>query len=143
MKTVTQTVDIDVTPERFYTLLTDFESYPDFVPNQSSVALMSVSENRWRVQFELSVVRKLKYTLDLVGVPGQSLKWYLVEGDMMKTNTGGWTLESLESGGTRAHYEIDVTFAGFVPRSVARTLIERTLPSNLAAFKREAERRGA
>ena len=143
MKTVTQTVDINVTPERFYTLLTDFESYPDFVPNQSSVTVMSTSDHRWRVEFELSVVRKLSYTLDLVGVPGESLKWYLVEGDMMKTNTGGWTLETLASGQTRAHYDIDVTCAGFVPRSVARKLIERTLPSNLAAFKGEAERRDA
>lgn len=124
-----------------YQVITDFESYPDFVPNQSGAQVLSHDGNRWRVEFELSVARKLKYTLDLEGVPDQSLRWRLVKGDMMKENTGGWTLETLPDGRTQATYGIDVTLGGFVPRSISQALIERTLPANLEAFKREVERR--
>ena len=143
MEAVNRSIEIGVSPDRLYQLLTDFDSYPDFVPNQSAVRVIESKINAWRIEFELSVVRKLRYTLDLVGEPGRSLRWSLVEGDMMKTNIGGWTLEELNTGGTKATYEIAVAFRGFIPKSVAKRLIERTLPSNLEAFKGEAERRNS
>ena len=143
MEAVKQSVEINVSPHRLYEVLTDFEAYPGFVPNQSAVKILQSEDNRWRVQFELSIVKKLTYTLDLVGEPGRSLRWFLVEGDMMKSNTGGWTLEENDAGHTLAKYEIEVLFGGFVPKSVSRSLIQKTLPSNLAAFKQEAERRAS
>ena len=143
MEAVNRSIEIDVSPDRLYSLLTDFQSYPDFVPNQSAVRILESSGNTWQVEFELSVVRKLRYTLNLVGEPGRALRWTLVKGDMMKANIGGWTLEELDNGRTKATYEIAVTFRGFIPKSVSRGLIEKTLPSNLDAFKGEAERRNS
>ncbi len=137
-----QSIDIDVRPDQLYDLITDFESYPAFVPNQSAARIVQREGDRWRVEFELSVARKLRYTLDLEGVPGRSVRWTLVQGDMMKAMTGGWRLEALPDGRTRAEYALDVELSGFVPRSVSNKLIQFTLPANLEAFKREAERRG-
>ncbi len=135
-------VEVDVSPDRFYELVTDFETYPNFVPNQSGARILSHEGDRWRVEFELSVAKKLTYVLDLEGVPGRSLGWTLVSGDMMKENEGGWTIEALPDGRTRATYRLDVALKGFVPRSIAQALIERTLPANMEAFRLEAERRG-
>ena len=142
MKAARNFVDVQVSPERFYALLTDFSSYPSFVPNQSDVRVLSADGTRWRAEFELAVAKRLRYTLDLVGEPGKSLRWTLVEGEMLRTNEGGWSLEALPDGGTRAYYELEVDLKGFVPRSLTRLLVERTLPANLQAFKFEAERRG-
>ena len=135
-------VVVDVSPERLYELVCDFETYPTFVPNQSAARILSHEGDRWRVEFELTVAKRLRYVLDLVGEPGRSLSWTLVSGDMMKTNTGGWTLEPLPDGRTHATYRIAVALKGFVPRAITRALIERTLPANLEAFRAEAERRG-
>ena len=142
MTLVQHTVDFDVPPDRVYALITNFESYPGFVPNQSGATVLSQEQDQWRVRFELKVARTLSYVLDLKGVPNKSLRWTLVEGDMMRTNEGGWRLEALEGGRTRATYEFEVALKGFVPRSVSRLLMERTLPANMQAFKAEAERRG-
>jgi coenzyme Q-binding protein COQ10 len=142
MKVARAEVEVDVSPERLYALITDFESYPSFVPNQSAARVLVDEPNHWQVAFELSVAKKLHYTLDLVGVPGESLRWTLIEGDMMQATDGGWTLEALGPGRTRAVYEITTVLKGFVPRSVSQALIERTLPANVNAFKLEAERRG-
>ncbi len=136
------TVEVDVPPERMYALVTDFESYPSFVPNQSAVRVVQREGDDWNVEFELKVAKRLTYELALRGVPGESLRWSLVAGDMMDKTEGGWRFEALPEGRTQAHYEIDVELAGFVPRSVTRALIERTLPANVHAFKLEAERRG-
>lgn len=143
MKSAVRSIDVDVSPERFYALITDFARYPEFVPNQTQARIQSVDGQRWRIEFVLSVARKLTYTLDLVGEPVSSLSWNLVHGDMMKANDGGWSLEPLDGGTrTKATYRLAVELAGFVPRTVANALIEKTLPATLEAFKREAERRG-
>lgn len=141
MAEASHSVVINASPSAVYQVITDFETYPDFVPNQSGARVISRDGEHWRVEFELSVAKKLRYTLDLVGVPGQSLRWTLVTGDMMQENNGGWTLEALPDGRTRATYGIDVRLRGFVPRSISQALIERTLPANLEAFRKETERR--
>ena len=142
MNVARHTVEIDAPPHRVYALITDFEAYPDFVPNQSATTVLSHAGQTWQVRFELSVARKLEYVLDLEGTPDERLEWRLVQGDMMKANEGRWILEALPDGRTRATYELEVALKGFVPRSVSRLLIERTLPANMQAFKAEAERRG-
>ncbi|MCB9521810.1 MAG: SRPBCC family protein [Myxococcales bacterium] len=143
MNVARHTVEIDAPPDRVYALITDFPAYPGFVPNQSATTVLSHDgDAQWRVRFELSVARKLNYVLDLQGTPGERLEWRLVEGDMMKANEGRWILQPLPGGRTQATYELEVALKGFVPRSVSRLLIERTLPANMQAFKEEAERRG-
>lgn len=142
MKSAVRSIDIDVPIDRVYALLVDFASYPDFVPNQTRARVLDAADGRWRVDFQLSVARKLDYVLDLEGEAPTRLTWTLVEGDMMKQNDGGWTLEPIDDGArTRATYRLEVELEGFVPRSVTRILIERTLPATLEAFKKEAERR--
>lgn len=144
MKSAEHTIEVDVTPDQFYALIIDFERYPDFVPRQTAARVLTAEPERahWRVAFELQVAKKLRYTLDLQGDPGRSLQWTLVEGEWMTYNVGGWTLEALDGGKrTRAYYRLDVTLGGFVPRTVTNTLVERTLPETLEAFRKEAERR--
>ncbi|MCA9540713.1 MAG: SRPBCC family protein [Myxococcales bacterium] len=142
MEQVEMSIDVDVTPTQFYQLITDFERYPGFVPQQTGAKVVTRSGETWRVAFELTVARKLHYHLDLKGDPGRSLDWELVEGDMMTANRGGWTLEPLNDGNaTRATYRMSVELRGFVPRSVTKNLVTLTLPATLKAFKAEAERR--
>lgn len=147
MKGAQHSIEISATPEQVWDLIVDFESYPSFVPNQIAARVISKSDpkgdpkSEWRVEFELQIAKKLRYTLDLGGERGRSLRWHLVDGDMMKTNEGGWTLTGLPDGTTRATYEISVELKGFVPASVTNLLMQRTLPANLKAFKDEAERR--
>lgn len=142
MAVATHSIEINASPAAVYAVITDFKSYPSFVPNQVGATVLGSGENTWQVEFELSVAKRLRYVLDLVGVPSESVRWSLVRGDMMKEMAGGWRLEALPDGRTRAHYDIDVALKGFVPRSISRALIERTLPANMDAFKKEVERRG-
>ena len=141
MAAATHSIVIDAPPESVYAVITDFESYPSFVPNQVGATILEQSTNTWRVEFELSVAKRLRYVLELAGTPDEAIRWQLVSGDMMKEMAGGWRLDALPDGKTHAHYDIDVALKGFVPRSISRALIERTLPANMAAFKREVERR--
>jgi ribosome-associated toxin RatA of RatAB toxin-antitoxin module len=141
MRGTKQSIEIAATPELVWDVIVDFESYPSFVPNQTGATIIERAEGRWRVEFALSIAKRLRYTLDLEGERGRTLRWHLVDGDMMKENEGGWLLEPLPDGRTRATYDIAVELKGFVPASVTNLLVAQTLPANLQAFKDEAERR--
>ena len=65
MKSAVRSIDIDVPIDRVYALLVDFHSYPGFVPNQTRARILEAADGRWRVDFQLSVARKLDYVLDL------------------------------------------------------------------------------
>lgn len=139
------TVDVACSPQAFYSVITDYESYPDFVPSQRRARILAVEQighrERFTVALELSLVKHIRYELAAEGVPGHSLRWSLIRGDFMRENAGGWLLEELEDGRTRATLYLAVILKGWLPRSVINALVTKTCPATVLAFKAEAERR--
>ena len=120
-------------------VITDFESYPSFLPEIEEAKIVSREGDSWEVQFQVQIIRRLSYTLRLTQHGPASLTWTLVEGTF-KTNQGSWKLEETEEG-TRAEYRIDLQIGHFVPSSIVRSLVGRTLPETVSRFKAETERR--
>jgi len=139
------TIHVNCTPEEFYTVVSDYESYPDFVPSQRSATILTRDNSgpidRFTVQMELALVKQIRYQLRAEGVPGQSLTWSLVDGDFMKQNVGSWLLEERPDGSTHATFQMAVVLKGWLPKSLVNTLINKTCPATVKAFKAEAERR--
>ena len=91
------------------------------------------------VEFTLNVIKRVTYTLRLTEQPpDKGLTWELVEG-MFKSNSGGWALEELPGGRTKASYEVEVSVGIFVPGAIVNRLVGKTLPATLRAFKERAE----
>jgi len=134
-----QTIDIDVTPAAFFEVIRDYEHYPDFLSDMESVRILSREDGVSDVEFTLNVIKRVTYTLRLTErPPDQGLSWELVSG-MFKSNSGGWSLEALAGGRTRATYEVEVSVGIFVPGAIVNRLVGKTLPATLQAFKARAE----
>ena len=134
-------VNIGVTIDEMMDVITDFERYPSFLPEMDSCDVLPVEGNQWEVRFTIKVVKRIRYTLRLERVNERSIRWSLVEG-AFKSNNGGWDLTPVGDGASiRAEYFIDLQVGMFVPSSIMRTLVERTLPETVTRFKEEAERR--
>jgi ribosome-associated toxin RatA of RatAB toxin-antitoxin module len=131
-------IEIDVPPDAMYRVITDYERYPEFLPEMETVRVVRRDGETCDVHFTLNLVKRLTYTLRLVGRPGKGLDWSLVEGGF-KANNGGWTLEALPGGRTRASYRVHVEVGVFVPGAIANRLIGQTLPATLKNFKARAE----
>ena len=141
MAGATQRIDIDVAPERFFSVITDYEGYPRFLADMESASVVSRDPGvEAVVRFTLDVIRRVTYTLRLVEHAPHRLEWTLVEGPF-KSNIGHWQLEALPGGRTRATYQVDIQVGMFVPRSISNRLAGKTLPALLASFKKEAEAR--
>jgi hypothetical protein len=57
----------------------------------------------------------------------------------MKDNKGGWVLEDLGNGTTKATYTVDVTLGALVPKTIVNALVDTSLPKLLENFKKRAE----
>lgn len=131
-------IDINAPLKTVYDVITDFESYPEFLNETKGVEIIKFTSKSALVHFKITLIRKITYTLEIKMTPHKGLTWHLVEGDLMKKNTGKWKL-SEKQGVTKAHYEINMEFAGLVPKAVSNKLIGSSLPTMLRAFRDRAE----
>ena len=138
MAKATQSIEIKADPKDCYDVITDFGNYPQFLNETKSVEVVKKGANAWEVKFTIEVIKKVSYTLNIVGKPGKGLSWSLISGDMMKSNDGGWVLEDL-GGKTLVTYSIEVNLGLFVPGAVSKMLIGSNLPSMLEKFKKRIE----
>lgn len=135
--------DIAVTPQEMMNVITDFASYASFLPEIDSCDVVRSADGEWDVRFTVKVVKRIRYTLRLKKVDDLHVRWSLVEG-AFKVNNGGWDLSPIDGGAaTHVAYFIELQVGMFVPSSIMRTLVERTLPDTVHRFKAEAEARSA
>jgi len=137
-----QTIDIGVSPETVFGVISDYEAYPEFLQLMEHVRVVRSEGHVVDAEFTLHLITRLEYTLRLVGTPYTGLSWTLL-GGAFRANAGGWTLEPLPDGTTRAHYRLNVEVGMFVPGAIVTRLVGRDLPQTLRAFKARAESIGA
>jgi coenzyme Q-binding protein COQ10 len=129
---------MNVTPKQIYDVVVDFESYPDFLPDVKKVTVEKKGKSMI-VQFEISVIKKINYTLSFSLVPGKKISWTFLKGDLFKSNNGSWEFEEIKKGQTKATYNIEVDFGLFVPSMITNKLVGHNLPSMMKKFKDRAE----
>lgn len=134
-----QEVQIGVSPADFFKVVTDYESYPEFLDEMESVKLLSRSGNTAEVQFTVNLIKRVTYTLLLTETEPTSVTWRLKEGPF-KVSNGSWILQPTPDGGTHARYSVEVKVAAFVPKSVSSRIVGKTVPALLASFKGRAEK---
>lgn len=136
-----QSIDVDVPPSVLYEVIVDYEKYPEFLSDVKSAKVLERGEGFAKARFELDLIKTVRYTIRLVEKPDREVSWTMIESNLMKSNEGGWTLEDLGDGRTRATYRIEVGLGRFVPKTIVNALTGRTLPATLQAFKERAEAR--
>ena len=133
--------EIETPPEAVMAVILDFNSYPRFLPEIEQCEVVRSGEDEWDVKFTVKVVKRLRYTLRLQRKSPTQLRWHMLEG-VFKSNDGGWDLKELDEGKrTLAAYFIDLQVGMFVPSSIMRSLVDRSLPDTVERFKAEAEAR--
>jgi ribosome-associated toxin RatA of RatAB toxin-antitoxin module len=139
MPSAQRTVEIAAPPSVVMGVITDFESYPSFLPDMKEARIVRHVGNEWEVAFSLALIRDLHYTLRLVQTSPLSIRWSLVDG-AFQANDGRWELQP-HGAGTLASYAVAIQVGTFLPGSIVKGLVERSLPDTLHHFQVEAERR--
>ena len=134
-----QSIIINAPPQAIYDVIVDYERYPEFLSDVESIKILKRNGNVVDVEYTVNVIKRVSYILRLTGTPHTSVRWSLVKASFMKSNEGGWALEDLGDGRTKATYGLQVKVSRLVPGRVVDKLAGSTLPATLQAFKERAE----
>lgn len=135
--------DFDLSAEKFFDVITDYESYPDFVDGVSSIKVLSKTESSARVEYSLNLIKKFTYVLKMEQKRPNRLTWSFESGDIFKSNVGSWEIESLSKNKIRVTYKIEVDIKGFVPGMIVDKLVSHNLPAMMKSYYDEAKSRKA
>lgn len=123
-----------------YNMLIDYENYPDFVDSCKTTDILEESEEGAVVEYKISIMmKKFKYTLNMVHEKPNSVKWSFESGDLFNVNDGQWTLKDLGDGTTEATYDIDIDFKIKVPDMILNKLVGSNLPSMMEDYHERAK----
>ncbi len=139
MSKTSTSIEIKASPKEVFSVVSDFESYPEFLSGSKKVKILKKTGNKMQVEFHMDLIKTISYTLDIKLDAPHSLHWSLVKGDFMKSNHGAWKLEEIKKGLTLAIYEIDISFGLLVPKAISSLLVEKNIQSMMKEFKERIE----
>ncbi|MBL6990175.1 MAG: hypothetical protein ISR65_10375 [Bacteriovoracaceae bacterium] len=133
----TEVFDIDI--NKFFDVIADYESYPEFVDGVSEIEILQAKGNVAKVQYSLNLIKKFTYVLELKQTRPTKLSWKLLSGDIFKSNEGFWELKDLGEEKTEVNYSLDVTFNIFAPKMLVKKLVTSNLPSMMQSYYKRAK----
>jgi coenzyme Q-binding protein COQ10 len=121
------------TPEQFFSIISDYSKYPEFLSEVKSCKVIKTEGTKKLVEYKVQLIKSFTYTLWMTEDPNNKIVWEFAGGDIFKTMKGFWTLKE-EAGKTRASYEVDATFGIFVPSPVANAAVSVNLPNMISSY---------
>jgi coenzyme Q-binding protein COQ10 len=136
----TQRVEtFNVSAEKLYDVIIKYADYPEFVDGVNEINVLEQTETSARVEYTLKIIKKFRYTVKLVQERPRRVSWTLESGDIFKSNSGEWILESLGPNQTKVTYKVDIDLKVFAPKAILDGLVTTNLPSMMKAFAERAE----
>ncbi len=143
MGKLSESIAIKAPIEEVFGVISDFESYPEFLNEIVAAKIVKKAKGRAEVDFTAQIVSRINYTLAMRLSPPGRIDWSLVKGDFMEGNDGSWALAKLEPNLTDATFSVEMRFPMWVPKSFAEGTLKSGLPKMLKGVKQEAEKRFA
>ncbi|SOD74378.1 polyketide cyclase/dehydrase/lipid transport protein [Jatrophihabitans sp. GAS493] len=131
----TQSITITAAPAQIMAVISDFESYPEWVNEIKSVEITAVGEDglAHRVAFTIDAsIVKDRYELEYDWHGDAGVSWHLVKGQMQKAQVGSYVLRSTDAPGvTEVVYALTVDTAipvlGMLKRKAERVIVDTAL----------------
>lgn len=139
MANAERTETFDAPIANIYKVLTNYESYPDFMDGVKEVRETSRDGNTAIVEYDLNIIKKFTYSVKITEVENESLSWTFEGGDLFHSNDGSWSLKDNGDGTTEVTYKLDLDFKVKVPGMIAKKLVSSNLPTMMKAVCKKAK----
>lgn len=124
--------------EEFFKIVSDYEKYSEFLPEVKSIKITKNSGNVKEMEYHVSLIKTIKYKLQIKEVPNESVNFEFIGGDVFKSMKGSWKLSD-QDGKCAVEYKVEATFGMLVPESMAKTLVAANLPLMMSNFRKRVK----
>jgi ribosome-associated toxin RatA of RatAB toxin-antitoxin module len=131
----------DVSAEKFFKAVADYEKYPEFVEGMRSVKAVRSADGSLTARYELSMMSKdMSYELKIIeDAAGGKVDWTLVKSDFFKVNNGSWRITPNGPASCKVRYALEVEFSFPVPGFILKGIVKGSLPSMMDSFYKRAK----
>jgi len=130
----TSSIVVNAEPAEIMAVIADFDAYPQWAQGvkKADVVKQGSGGRADQVYFELDASPiKDQYTLEYDWDGDSSVRWWLVEGKMLKGMDGTYELDSRGDGSTEVTYrlavEISIPMIGMLKRKAEKVIIDTAL----------------
>ena len=144
VKTAEALFIVKASPDAVYKVISDYDHYPEFMPNIVKTTILEKSGSETKCKFTLKIAMfKIEYSLSLksnIRSLPYSVTWDFIEGDI-KDTSGSWSIDMEEKGSrySLVHYSVRTEPGGFVPDWVTNKLSSGSIPDMITAIRKRAE----
>lgn len=127
--------------ENIYKVLIDYDHYADFMDGVSRVEVIERSGSSVKAKYDINMIKKFSYVLNLEEVENKSVSWSFDEGDIFSTNSGSWQLKDLGDGTTEVNYnvEVDIKVKMMGTGMIIKKLVNTSLPALMKSVEQRAQ----
>ena len=129
----------DISAEKFYNALLDYEHYADILPEVDSIDILEKNASTARIQYNIQIVKKISYTLKMTHEKNRRVAWELEAGNLFKKNSGSWLIEDLGNDRCKVTYDLEVALKVFAPKAITNKLVAVSLPRMMNTFYEHAQ----
>ena len=131
----------DVSAEKYFKAVADYEKYPEFVEGMKKVRTERAADGSVIAHYDLSMMSKdMSYVLKIRENPAAGeVDWSLVRSDFFKVNNGSWRIQSTGPSSCRVKYALEVEFSFPVPGFILKGIVKSTLPTMMDSFYKRAK----
>lgn len=132
---------VDVSKEKLFKVITDYEKYIEFVDGMKTAKATRNADGTISASNFLSTMGKeVNYSITLKeNAEAGTVDWTLVTSDLFKKNDGGWKLEAVGPSQTKVKYWLDVEFSIPIPGFILKGLVKNSLPGVVDNFAKRAK----
>jgi len=139
IKTVRAAVLIDASPEAIWSVMTNCELAPEFVPHLKSCEVLDAGDD-WeiiehKVKYYLLWPQQ-RYTFKADYHPFKKISFLRIKGDL-KYLQGEWLLQDDVDGQIRVTYSVTIDPGRLVPKFMVRRALRKDLPKVMKAFREQ------
>lgn len=143
MAEASKTMEMSVARDKLAAIIADYPKYPQFVDGAQTAKVISRDGKKVRIEYGIQLLGKdITYTLDHHEDWPSGMRWELVDSNILKANSGSWTLKDLGGGRTEVTYHLALDFKIYVPGMILNGLVKSSLPKMLESFEKRTKQVG-
>lgn len=128
------------TPEEFFALVADYESYPEFLTEMKDVKILKQTKTSKEMEYTVSVIKTFKYIITAKEKAPSSVEFEFKSGEIFKSMKGSWSIQKSGKSKCEVTYKIEANFGLLVPGAIAKTLVSVNLPAMMKSFHKRVKK---